>query len=44
VTPFAGVRRAEVETACTSVRFRKPGDSQYTILERFPKLDVADSK
>jgi len=43
VTPFAGLSRANRETACTSVVFRKLGDAQYTKSERFPKLDVAGS-
>ena len=41
VTPFEGVSRAKLETASTSVPFSKLGDAQCTILERFPKLDVA---
>jgi hypothetical protein len=43
VTPFVGVWRANWETACTSVVFRKLGDAQCTMLARFPKLDVAGS-
>ncbi len=43
VTPFGGVLRETVATACISVRLRKLGDVQYTIVERFPKLDVAGS-
>ena len=43
VTPFEGVSRETGETACTSVRFRKLSDAQYTKWERFPKLNVAGS-
>jgi hypothetical protein len=43
VTPFEGVLRANWATACTSVTLRKLSGAQYTILERFPKLDVAGS-
>ena len=43
LTPFAGVRRADAETPCISVVFWKRHAVQCTMLERFPKLDVAGS-
>ena len=38
-----GVFANTVGTACISGRLRKLGDAQDTVLERFPKLDVAAS-